>query len=175
MKSSYFAVIAVLFFVTGCSKVAVDTVHDPGTSFSKFKTYAWADISSPEDRLESYPEVKKMVHKSVDLVLRLKGFQLKESGDVDFRIATYAGIKQAMKLEKSGRVQDHSWLGPAGRYDYSKTGKATLFIDIFDGSSGGIIWRGSGVGFIRNYSRGEKMQKSINTWVAEILKSFPPR
>jgi len=174
MKHYYVLLIAVFFLFSACSRIKVDVTYDPTFSFSHLKTYSWADIESPEDRLESYPEVKRMVHDAVDLVMRLKGFELRESGDTDFTVTTYAGVKQAMILTKSGRVPDTSWLGPSGIYDYSRAGKATLFIDIFDGKTGHMIWRGDGVGFVDNYSMGKKMHENVNTWVANILKSFPP-
>ena len=164
-----------VFALSACTRTAVDTTHDPNASFKNLKTYSWAQIQFPEDRLQSYPDVRDMVKKSVDLVLRLKGFELRESGPVDFKVATYAGVKSAMMLEKSGRVDDPSWLGATATYDYTKTGKVTLFIDIFDGKTGQLMWRGNGIGFIREYSRGKKMQQNINTRVAEILRSFPPR
>ncbi len=171
----YFVLIAAAFFLlSGCSHIKVDTAYDPSAEFSHLKTYSWADIDSPEDKLESYPEVKEMVRDAIKLVMRIKGFEFKESGDVDFKVAAYAGIKQAMRLTESGRVPDSSWLGPTGVYDYSRAGKATLFIDIFDGKTGNLIWRGDGVGFIENYSMGKKMREGVNTWVANILKSFPP-
>ncbi len=166
--------IALSLLLSACSPISVDTAYDPSADFRDLKTYSWASIDSPDDRLESYPEIKKMVHEAVDMVLRLKGFELRDGGDVDFKVTTYAGVKQAMKLTQSGRVPDTSWLGPAGIYDYSRAGKATLFIDIFDGRTGRLIWRGDGIGFIKNYSRGKKMRQGINTWVANILKSFPP-
>ncbi len=174
MKHYYILLSLFFLLITGCSQIKVDTVYDPSISFSHLRTYSWADIDMPEDRLESYPDVKKMVHHAVDLVMRIKGFELRESGDVDFKVATYAGVQQAMQLTRSGRVQDTSWLGPAGRYDYTRTGKATLFIDIFDGRDGKLIWRGDGVGFVENFSMGKKMREGIDTWVAYILKSFPP-
>ena len=169
-------VLSVAFFaLSACTRTAVDTSHDPHADFSSLKTYAWAHIQFPEDKLQSYPDVRDMVKKSVDLVLRLKGFELRNSGPVDFTVATYAGVKPAIMLEKSGRVDDPSWLGATAMYDYRKTGKVTLFIDIFDGKTGQLIWRGNGIGFIREYSRGKKMQRNINTRVAEILRHFPPR
>ncbi len=175
MKHYYILLITVVFFlVAGCSRIKVDTVYDPSVSFSHLRTYSWANIDAPEDRLESYPDVNKAVHDAVDLVMRIKGFELRDSGEVDFKVATYAGVKQAMRLTQSGRVPDTSWLGPAGRYDYSRAGKATLFIDIFDGKTDKLIWRGDGVGFIENFSMGKKMREGVNTWVANILKPFPP-
>ncbi len=174
MKYFYFLLIPLLFINASCSRVSVDTVYDPSVSFKGLKTYSWEHLDAPDDRLESYPEIKKMVHEAVDMVLRLKGFELRESGPTDFKVATYAGVKQAMRLTRSGRVHDNTWLGPAGRYDYSKAGKVTLFIDIFDGKTGELIWRGIGVGFMHNYSIGDKMRKGVNESVAYILRSFPP-
>ncbi len=172
--SRFLILFLLLLFTASCSRIAVHTNYDPSVSFRGLKTYAWEEIDAPDDRLESYPQIKKMVHEAVDLVMKLKGFELVEPEKADFRIATYAGVKQAVRLVKSGRVMDNSWLGPAGTYDYSKAGKATLFIDIFDGKSDKLIWRGYGIGFIRNYSVGKKMREGINTWVAYILKPFPP-
>lgn len=177
---SIFLMLVQFVVLTACSTITVRSDYDRSYDFSKYKTYRWSLESelNRRDALKKNPLVEKRVHASIDNDLQAKGYTKKEVGKADFVVVAHAGVKEKMHLDQYGGGYYgwyHPWWGPYGGYSnisYYKEG--TLVIDIVDSENKELAWRGTGTDVVKDYKNGEKMQKDIDSAVAEILAKFPP-
>lgn len=67
----------------------------------------------------------------------------------------------------------YGWLPLYGTPGYQLAG--TLVIDILDGESHELLWRGSAEGALIDARRSDQTQEEIDKIVREVLKEYPPR
>jgi hypothetical protein len=141
-----------------------------------------------DDVLVRNPLVFKRVKTAVDTQLSAKGYIQKLTGPTDFMVAVQAGIKERMYMQPyppafyyhrgfyRGRIGwyypwwDPYMPPPPPRY-YEE---GTLIVDIIDGRTGDLAWRGMARGIVQDYDNIESMQEDINDAVFRILAKFPP-
>lgn len=181
-----------LFLLAGCSAISVVSDYDSSVPFGSYRTYRWsADTPAPngDDLLVRNPLIYKRIRNAVDRELQYKGFVQKEKGAVDFTVTVHAGIRERVMVEQPtisfawrqgyyrGRHGYYSgvWYDPYGPYPrmtYYEEG--TLVIDIYDGRSGEMAWRGIGSGILRYYDSTEAMHRDLDAAVGKVLAKFPP-
>ena len=66
----------------------------------------------------------------------------------------------------------YTWMPQQGLSSGSSPG--TLVVDVFDGTTGELIWRGWAEGALREAAYTDDVQEYLNQTVAKILKGFPP-
>jgi len=67
----------------------------------------------------------------------------------------------------------YTWMPQQGFSTGSSPG--TLVVDIFDGTTGELIWRGWAEGAMREAAYTDDVQEYLNQTVAKILQDFPPQ
>ena len=67
----------------------------------------------------------------------------------------------------------YGWLPLYGAPGYQLAG--TLVVDILDGESHELLWRGSAEGALIDSRRSDQTQEEIDKIVREVLKEYPPR
>jgi len=178
----YFTVVLsllILGLLAGCSSISVVSDYDPEVDFSTLKTYKWVEVKASEDALSKAPLVKRRVIDAVNENLASKGYQLITSGEPDFMVVTYAGVKDKVNVTDWGYSYGPYW-GPYGSYgrniDVSYYKEATVFIDIVlnDGNNDRLIWRGAGTGVVEQQRSPEESTETVNHAVEKILRDFPP-
>lgn len=174
---------AALLFV-GTSPAFADTVktdYDHGVDFSKVHTYSWGKVNTAN------PFYVDRIKQSVDKQLQARGWQLVPSGG-DATVFATDRIHNEQELETMYDGMGGGWgggwgwggwggMGGGGMGDATtstitqRVGK--LVIDIFEGSSKKLLWRGSVVADLSNNS--DKNTKNLEKDVAKMLKNFPPK
>ncbi len=174
---------ASLFMILGCSSVSVKTDFDPGIDFSTYKTYMWYAGEMPEDdALSANPLVKKRVASGVEKALETKGYVKGSAEEYDFVVIIHAGSKEKMNVTSYGYGgygygrygRRGGWGGGYGTTNVHYYDETTLIIDLIDAEKKEMVWRGTGVGTVKEYSDQEEMQEGIDKVVAKILADFPP-
>ena len=67
----------------------------------------------------------------------------------------------------------HTWVPQGGFAEGSSPG--TLVVDVFDGESGELIWRGWAERAMREAVYSGDVQQFLNETVAKIMEGFPPQ
>jgi hypothetical protein len=160
-----------LFMIWGCSSISVKTDFDPESDFSTYKTYMWYAGEMPkDDALSANPLVKKRVASGVEKALETKGYSKGSEDDFDFVVIIHAGTKEKMQVTSYG----YGGYGYGRHTDVHYYDETTLIIDLVDAEKKELVWRGTGVGTVKEYSDREEMQEAIDKVVAKILADFPP-
>ncbi|WP_439135482.1 DUF4136 domain-containing protein [Pseudomaricurvus sp.] len=188
-----FGVILASVLLYGCSTSGVSVDHDykEGVNFSEYKTYRWRDISQDKDSYQGNDILKGRIHQAVDENLAAKGFQLVQTGDVDFTvnysITTQAKTDVNSYNTYSGMAPGFSMGYGTGyyRYGYSMAytsapevrtvhyEEGTFVLDVISDSDK-LVWRGTAVGRLKKDQTVEEKRNAINNVVTKVLQEFPP-
>ena len=176
---------AVILVVAACAggqypeKLFVETRHDTDVDFGTYADYAWVagDNSWANPVFLENPELPGMIASAVDRELATKGF-LKASPDAaDFLVAISASVQDVTV------ISEHRYQGWSHGYNRSaisnvntatqlaKVAEGTLFLDIIDVASEGVVWQGQAAGII---TQRDDIEKAVDAAVARLLEKFPP-
>lgn len=166
----------------GCAPVAVHTMADPEANFAAYSTFeilprggATLAEAAPSRRLSVLddPRLHDELHAAIASELAVKGLRPAPPGSEPDLVVGYqtATRNQAEVLPP---VYGVGWRGrthmrlPAQVHWYKE---GTLVIDIVDAADRSLIWRGVGVGAMRDMRPAGPLEEAVR----EILKDFPPR
>lgn len=142
--------------------------YDHNTNFSRYKTYSWQKLDAPDDVWES------RLKSTVDGQLAARGWSRVDSGG-DAVIIAQGNMGEAAKEERVPGCCP-GW-GPGWRMrgwsepvDYNQ---GVLLIDILDGSTNALIWRGFASENVS--SKEEKSIDKLDKAVVKLFKNFPPK
>jgi hypothetical protein len=177
-------VLTALVLLSSCATtgpINVDTQYVPGkeAQLASFKTYAWSAQPAGTDPMLYPPGVEKNVKDAVNGILQARGYR--EVGldeHPDFKLGWHAAVDTKLVQSNIDVHYGYYW-GPYGlgasapvieEYDVG-----TLVLDVADGSTNELLWRGAANGHIeRNVSADEKRER-INAAATKILERFPPQ
>jgi hypothetical protein len=164
-----FLLMAASFFLTlaGYSQtVVVDWDHSAG-NFSQFKTYAWVKPVRPTpNRL-----MDQRIVAAIDSQLASKG--MKKVDDSPDLFVTYgAGISQQTQTVATGTGGSWRWGGGMATVNQYVTNVGTLVVDIDDGKTKQLLWRGAAKGTLSD--KPEKNSQKIDKAVAKMFQKYPP-
>lgn len=180
--------------LTGCSGLESWSDFDPAKAdaIRAYETWDWApfegekagDIRS-NDRLVDDPMTDRRIRSSVETELAGKGFRRAEGGSPDFRIGYHVSIDGRMDVTYINSYYGYGWGGYWGPYGPSfgmgystpsvrQYNEGTLILDIVDGSSNELVWRGVVSGEVHEKRDAQERQEAIDRAIGEALKDFPP-
>ncbi len=117
---------------------SVKTGYDRAADFTQYRTYSW--IGS---KLAGNPWAARIVH-DVDAQLASKGWTKIQNGG-DLVVSAFGRTRDKETLESFYTDVDGGWkwhgFGDAEKAEEMPVG--TLLVDVFDGKSKKLIWRGS--------------------------------
>lgn len=167
----------------GCSGgPSVETDFDPSkvAAMQDWTTYSW--MPEPDDRPSQVNSlIANRITASVDEQLASKGFA-KGAGRTDFKVGWHL-TTQAMTDYRS---VNNSYGYGYGRWGYGGFGtttstttqvnwtQGTLVIDIVDGQSNDLAWRGLAQGEIDPSLQAVERTEAVDDVVAKMLGRFPP-
>jgi len=164
-----FAVGILLLFISACSSVSVNYDYDKEADFTNYSTYKWLHTKSVDSVDVEYSLDYNVVRSVVDLNLISKGFVKKSGGETDFLVIAYSGVYEKIKSSPWGNW----YLEDYGNVDFYNEG--TLVIDVLDGTTKELIWRGLGRKRINDYDTSEDVVNIIKKVVDKILENYPPQ
>jgi|SRR5579871_776879 hypothetical protein len=166
LRSVLFVAIALLVAAAAFA-VDVKTDFDHHVNFSKYRTYSWAKIDTPD------PLWNDRVKDAVDRALAAKGWtQVPSGGDVS--IVAIGTTHERPTLQTFYYGFD-GWLwsgfGDSTTYVEHYT-EGTLVVDMFDTNNKKLIWRGSASDTLTG--KPEKDEKKVEKAVNKMFEHFPP-
>ena len=172
--------------LSACSTVQVRQDFDPSEDFTRLRTYSW--YPKPQEptgnmRLDN-PLLHDRIVAAVDRTLATKGYSKIEDGKPDF----YVNYHLATQTKLDVRTIDYGapygygvWgVGGWGGVGWSETytvpyDEGTLAIDVIDIAKRKLVWRGIGVGRLKENPKPEQVTERVNAAVDEVLAQFPPK
>jgi hypothetical protein len=169
-------------FALGLSALAmaaeVKTDYDHKADFSKIHSYSWGQVSTSD------PFYQQRIKDAVDKDLQAKGWQMVPSGG-DVTIFAKGNVHNQQELETYYTGFGGGWGGRWGWGGWGRPGwgdstttvtnqmVGMLVLDVFDGNSKNLLWRGSSEDDISKNS--DKNTKELDKDIDKMLKNFPPK
>ena len=149
--------------------VEVRSDFDHHVNFSRYKTYSWAKVDTPD------PLWNDRVKEAVDRALTAKGWsQVPSGGDVSVVAVGTTHQKPTLRTFYDGFGGGWLWGGFADATTYVENyTEGTLVVDLFDSASKKLIWRGSATDVLSG--KPEKDEKKVDKAVAKMFDHFPPQ
>jgi hypothetical protein len=164
---------------SGCATTMTVSSHvDRGINFARYRTYDWgpADALPPGDpRLDKNPFFKDHVEGAVEKQLAARGLEMSTSGTPDLLIHYHASINQRIDVNRVDRRYGYCY-GVDCPSDVIEYEAGTLVLDIVDGRTNRVIWRGWAQNTVEGVLDNEdEMARQINEAVTRMLARLPPR
>ena len=174
MKTIKLLPLLLLFVVSSCCSVRVNSDYDKTANFAAYKTYAF--YKTGIDKVEISDLDKKRILRSIEETMAAKGFTKSETPDLWVNINT--------KSEKNVNVNQfyagygYGWgfgWNPywSGNTSVSTSTEGVLTIDLIDAKKKELIWQGTGSGFLTQNVN--KKDEVIKNFVTKIFEQYPPQ
>jgi hypothetical protein len=157
-----------LLFTLLAFAVDIQTDYDHHADFSKYKTYSWLKVETPDSIWDG------RVRDAINSELSKKGLSEVPSGG-DIGVAAVATTREKPTLETLyNGFGGWYWQGFGEATTTVQTYReGTLIVDLFDGNTKRLIWRGSASDTLSEKAEKntEKLDKAIN----KMFSHFPPK
>jgi hypothetical protein len=180
-------VIALSATFFGCSGLTIQSDFDPTADFSDFRTWDWmpgAGEIHADNPTRDNAILKGRIQTAVANVLIDRGYRLNPDTP-DFLVAYHVAFQEKMDLEVVNNYYGYPYAGSyAATWGPTIYGQevqqreweqGTLLIDILDGESRQLVWRGSAQAEVYPEQDPNQRQKNINNIARKVLDEFPPR
>jgi len=161
-----------LIWVTACStfSISVSTTFEPGTDFSRFKTFAWmpkADSDSVQETIVA-ETVGHLIMDDVEKTLTARGYQKASSGTPDFYLAYRGYVQEKVVPKVTPYMCGERVCGQDISNEMVKQG--TLIVDVIQADTKQVVWRGTAVGMTDPSQREQLIAQAVQ----QLFKKFPP-
>ena len=162
-----------LLFAAASLAQQVKTDYDRSADFGPYKTYSWEKVQTRD------PLMVDRIETAVNADLASKGWKyVKSGGDVSIIAIEITQNQQTLNTFYDGFGGGWGWRGWGGggfgeattTTDVYQVG--TLVVDLFDGKTKKLIWRGASSDTLSNNS--EKNIKNLDKAVQKMFQHFPP-
>ena len=162
----------ILSLVAGSLAQAIKTDYDRKADFRHYKTFSFEKVETKDplwvDRITS----------AVGGELTVKGFtQVASGGDIAIVCIGMTTDRQTLDTFYDTFAGGWGWRWGSGYGDATTTTETytvgTLVVDLFDGKTKALLWRGSADNTLSNNS--SKNIKVFDKSVKELFKGFPPK
>lgn len=164
-----------IFALSSCSSVRVNSDYDKNATFDSYKTFAYQ--KSGVDKVEISDLDKKRILRSIDEAMAAKGFSKSETPDVLINFFTKEREQVDVTQFNAGWGYGWGWgWNPwmwGGNTNVSRYTEGTLTIDVIDAKKKELIWQGIGEGVLTKNT--EKKDENIKEFVTKILEQYPPQ
>ena len=149
----------------------VQTDFDHQANFGQYKTYSWQEIKPGASLWDS------RIKNAVNAQLEAKGLaQVADDGDIAIVAVKTSQTQRTLQTFYDGFGGGWRWRGFGGFGESTTTEQdyqeGTLVIDLYDGKTKQLIWRGSTESVLSD--KAEKNEKNLDKGVAKMFKNFPP-
>jgi hypothetical protein len=163
---------------SGCATTMSVSSHvDRSLNFAQYRTFDWGPpdaLPTGDPRLDRDPFFKDHLQGAVERGLAVRGLELASSGTADLLIHYHANISERIDVNRADR--EYGYCGAAGcppenfRYE-----AGTLVLDFIDPRTNKLVWRAWAQNSVEDMLRNqERMAKTIDQAVAEMLRQLPP-
>jgi hypothetical protein len=163
------SLLLVLAAAAGCAPMYVHAYTERGTTFT-YRTYAWAPddaVATGDPRLDNNRFFSDQVRASVDRELAARGLE-KTATASDLLVDFHATITQEIATTSTKHFEHCYNCGTT----ISDAG--TLVIDLSDGRSSRLVWRGWVEKMDPVIDSQDWMEETIDRAVTQIMRRLPP-
>ena len=176
-------VIATVASAIGCSSTSVQSDFDHQVNFTKYSTFAWY-VKPEKDKPPAAGRnqiIDGRIRRAIAEDLIGKGFSQTSPEKADVFVTYYMSLNSQLRMYAGG--WGYGWgYGPYWRYGYGywpgwgyptayTYHEGTIIIDIIDGGTRRLVWRGTvSRALTKKSSSEEKITKSIT----RVMLGFPP-
>ena len=178
------ALLAVGLSLAACSGLKVGHDYDPSADYSGYRSFDFfpgGKELSGNPHLDT-PFVEARIRESIVSTLTSRGYQKVEDRTPDFYVNYHLSVQQKLS---SSNVNVHYGVGSYGSWGGVGIGtstaprvrqyeEGTLVIDLIDGASRKMVWRGTGSGALDRDPTPEETTRGVSNAVTKILDQFPP-
>ena len=178
----------VVFFVSGCSSIKVNSDYNPDVSFAGFQFYNWipyAPSTNGDPRIDGNTLFHDRVRHAIDEQLAAKGYVKSKTEKPDFWVTYHFTLDKQTEIQT---INNNYNYGPGwgwGYRDYyspfygSDTyiytyEQGTLIVDIVDPNNRKLVWRGTVIDKVNFFNTPEQKKQKIREAVTKLLMQFPP-
>lgn len=175
MKTVYFVSVLSLFLISSCVSIRVTTDFDKEANFSSYTTYGFYKKGIDEVKVSDLD--KKRILRSIEKVMKSKGFSASEEPDILINFFTDSRKDVSIDPSPYGYYGFGYGWGPLHMSYYhnrvSSSTQGILYIDLIDASTKSLVWQGKGIGSLTSGTgdRDTRIQEFVN----EILETYPAR
>lgn len=146
--------------------------YDRAVDFARYRTYAWVRGTNLNDELNH-----KRVVRAIDSQLALKGLGRVETElGADMLVAYHASFDDHLQITgMSSGFGAPRFGNVTGMATTQKVVSGTLVVDMMDGKTRTIVWRGFAERDLNPTANPEKREKNITKAVEKIFKNYPPK
>lgn len=175
--------LVLVVMLMGCSTVTIMSDYDPTAvdACADYKTYAWLEPPKGNDPRVHNDLVETAIISAVDTELAARGYTEVTSGPADFLIGYHLDIQGKFNVTHVNDYYGYSYGYWAPRYGagYSQTyvdqyDEGTLLLDIVDGKSNKLVWRGTARAELDEYANPRKRRERLDSAVQRLISDFPP-
>lgn len=143
---------------------------DKAARFSSYRTYAWVPGVTQVDELND-----KRIVEAVDAQLAAKGLVRATGGArPDVLVAYHVAFDKDVRVSGfSSGWGPYRFAGSSGTAYVDKLLVGTLAIDVMDGQTNAIVWRGRATKEIDPQADPQKRTRNINKAAERLLKTYP--
>ena len=161
----------------GCAaSMAIQAEGDPAVSFDSYGTYAWSPNQRASGDVRVTPALTTQIRDDIDQHLADKGYVRVDTG-ADFSVTwlvTIEGETIVQTLDYYSGSNFKATVGNTGptarRYE-----EGMLIIDVMEGQSDRLIWRGTATAEVRQRPSMEERSSRVADAVQKVLAEFPSR
>lgn len=157
-----------LLLAVGAQAATVQVDYDDTADFASYSTFAWKAVG-PDHPVAQNPLTDQRIREAIEAELLAKGMKPQGEGGegaADFELVYHAAIRDETRITDWGRGR--RW-GRQIAIDTYQSG--TLVLDVLDGDTGDLVWRGA----ISEILPGPKrVEKQFRKGAAKLLRNFPP-
>ncbi len=177
-----------LSLLASCVSVRVVADYDREANFKEYKTFAFYKTGIDKAQISDLD--KKRILNAIEGEMTRLGYTKSQSPDLLVSIFTKEREQVDVYNNNFGWGWGGAWgWGWGGFYNpwmwgpgwggawgpnVSTRTEGSLYIDLIDTKSKGLVWQGRGVGNLNNTKNIEKKEERIKEFVAEIMSSYPP-
>jgi len=168
--------LALTITLAGGTAVAAETNvdYDHKVDFSKFKTFT-LKAGTPAQT----PFAQQRLEESITAALTARGWSKATGGTGDVQVVTHVqhSTQKVADVTTFGYGGYPGWHGWGGSYGTSSVSvreipMGTLIMDIVDGSTNILVWRGVASDTLSDNA--DKMKKKVDKALTKLLRDFPP-
>lgn len=172
VQSAVFISLVTFVLLTAASFAQqVKTDYDHNANFGQYKSYSWEKVQTKD------PLLVERIKDAVNAALAAKGWtQVDSGGDVSVVAMEITRNQQTLNTFYDGFGGGWRWRGFGGFGEATTTTEpyqvGTVVVDLFDGKTKNLIWRGSASDTLSNNA--EKNTKNLDKGVQKMFAHFPP-
>ena len=145
--------------------------YEPGTDFSKYKTYKWIDVPDAQ-----YPDqlTSNMIKGAIDSQLAQKGLTKTENDKADLYVAYQIAISEEREWYATGYGGRYRTMGGMGTATSSTIKIGTLVLDMYDVAEKKQVWHGDATKTLDPSKDPQKNKEKMDKVAKKLLKNYPP-